>query len=746
MHPSVVRAAVSVASAVAAAWLIAVIEAARAASQWSLSFGSLLWGDWAVLVPVATVVGICVAATAIVLDPRQQWRLRSTLGRVAMLGAKARARAAAVALVAPAAVAAWIVISAHAGRVAFAQGAPAAAGAEIATVSIVALVFAFAVVVAVAPVLGRTSIAAVDPFVAVVCGSTYGFAIVAIGIIVGDASGNGPSPLAVLGVLARPELDLFPVMAMGAIAVIAWLGERLFARPTSRVKMATSLTVAVVTFTSAWGVVVRQAYALSESPDVARAIEQTAPLGRIGLDLARRATDRDGDGASALFGGGDCDDDDPRRSPYAIDIPGNGIDEDCSGADLPLPHAERELQRTSSVPFPPDLNLVLITIDTLRIDLGFMGYPRPVSPNLDALAARSTVFDRAYSMASYTGKSVGPTMIGKYPSECFRDGAHFDTYFPENTFLAERLRAAGFHTMGAAAYWYFKPKYGLTQGIDEWDLSAMPPGTIRDVDSSVTSDRLTDAAIQLLSPRASVPGRFFLWVHYFDPHANYVAHPGAPDFREGAKTWSKPLYDGEVWFTDHHIGRLLDYIASQPWGAKTAIVVTADHGEAFNEHGMNWHGVDLWEPLVRVPLVVYVPGMPPHRVPVKRSLVDLVPTLLDILRLPQPPAGELSGQSTAAAIASSDRAAMDERDVYMDMPAGPQVPQHRALIHGPTPGLKLMSEGAAWFFLFDLARDPGELNDIGRDRARFQEIRSAFDQKLATLHQIHVDPPAYEAR
>jgi arylsulfatase A-like enzyme len=147
-----------------------------------------------------------------------------------------------------------------------------------------------------------------------------------------------------------------------------------------------------------------------------------------------------------------------------------------------------------------------------------------------------------------------------------------------------------------------------------------------------------------------------------------------------------------------------------------------------------------------VPLVIYVPGVVAHRIPVKRSLVDLVPTLLDVLRLPQPPPGELSGQSTAPAILSPDVKAMEERDVYMDMPAGPQVSQHRAIIHGPTPGLKLMSEGAAWYFLFDLSRDPGELNDIGRDRARLTDMRAAFDQKLATLRPILVDPAPYEAR
>ena len=187
-----------------------------------------------------------------------------------------------------------------------------------------------------------------------------------------------------------------------------------------------------------------------------------------------------------------------------------------------------------------------------------------------------------------------------------------------------------------------------------------------------------------------------MWVHYFDPHANYVAHPEAPDFRPGAKNWAKPLYDGEVWFTDHHIGRLLDFIASQPWGKKTAIVVTADHGEAFEEHGMSYHGVDLWEPLVRVPLVVYVPGREaapreaeaePHRPRADRARPDG--------RRRSRPEGELSGESNAAAIVSPDEVTIDERDVFMDMPAGPQVSQHRAIIHGRDAGDEAPGRGRA---------------------------------------------------
>jgi choline-sulfatase len=402
---------------------------------------------------------------------------------------------------------------------------------------------------------------------------------------------------------------------------------------------------------------------------------------------------------------------------------------------------ERGKQQTGHNGPQGGLNLVLVTVDTLRIDLGFMGYPKPVSPNLDALAKRSTVFDRAYSMASYTGKSIGPMMIGKYASECQRDGAHFDAYGPDNTLLAERLQSAGFRTMGVAPHWYFRPKYGLSQGMDVWDLSTVVGGPGGGpAYSVVTSDALSDVAIRLLSDSANVEARFFLWVHYFDPHQAYVRHPEAPDFEPGAKSPAKALYDGEVWYTDHHLGRLFDFIASQPWADHTVIVVTSDHGEAFDEHRMSGHGVDLWEPVVRVPLVVYVPGVEPHRVPVKRSLVDLVPTLLDLLGLPQPPAGELSGESTAPAIVSPSEAAFDERDVYLDMPVGPQVREHRAIIHGPTPGLKLMYEGGPVFFLFDLGQDPNEFHDLAGDRKVLGPMMKALDAKVASLHQVHVTP------
>jgi choline-sulfatase len=241
------------------------------------------------------------------------------------------------------------------------------------------------------------------------------------------------------------------------------------------------------------------------------------------------------------------------------------------------------------------------------------------------------------------------------------------------------------------------------------------------------------------------PGsRFFLWVHYFDPHAQYVPHAEAPDFTDPSKPpgWKmRAAYDGEVWFTDRAIGRLLDYIRAQPWGKDTAIAVTSDHGEAMNEHGIAFqHGFEIWEPLMRIPLILSIPGEPPRRVTAKRSAVDLVPTLLDVMRVPQPGPGELSGRSMIDDLAVAPAGPYEERDVYMDMPDGPYTHMRRGLLHGPTPGMKLIHFGGRQYQLYDLANDPGETDDLAGDPAKLAPMVDLMQAKRATLHEIFVKP------
>jgi arylsulfatase A-like enzyme len=385
-------------------------------------------------------------------------------------------------------------------------------------------------------------------------------------------------------------------------------------------------------------------------------------------------------------------------------------------------------------------NVLLITIDTLRFDLGFMGYPKPVSANIDALAARSVVFERTYSTASFTPKSLGPMLIGRYASETNRDFEHYTTFFPTNVFLAERVHASGVRTFAGMCHRYFSFKTGLQQGFDVWDTSAMPP-RMTDNDRRVTSDRLSNVALEMLARPENVAGprRFFAWFHYFDPHLPYVPHAGAPDFRatDASKVArARAPYDEEVWFTDQQVGRVLAYVASQPWGADTAIVLTADHGEAFGEHNHVGHGREMWEPLVRVPLLVYVPGAKPKRVAVKRSHIDLAPTIMELVGSPLPSDRSLRGTSLLADVAAGEGTALPERDVYIDMPEGPFNEMRRALITGRSPGAKLVDVAGRKFELYDLARDPDEQQNLAGDKVGTAPFVDAMQRFRGQIQEI----------
>jgi arylsulfatase A-like enzyme len=212
----------------------------------------------------------------------------------------------------------------------------------------------------------------------------------------------------------------------------------------------------------------------------------------------------------------------------------------------------------------------------------------------------------------------------------------------------------------------------------------------------------------------------------------------------------RAAYDGEVWYADHQVGRLLEFFAQQPWAEKTAIVVTSDHGEAFGEHGMIRHGFELWEELVRVPLLFSIPGVAPHRVNVRRSAIDLVPTLLDLMSPLEPPDGGqqpssdadspydfLSGRSLADDITQPAGYNPVERDILVDMPAGPNNDERRAFIHE---GRKLYISNAVRYQLFDLESDPAEKHDLSGDKELLAEMKTRYQAFRSGMREVIVRP------
>jgi len=269
------------------------------------------------------------------------------------------------------------------------------------------------------------------------------------------------------------------------------------------------------------------------------------------------------------------------------------------------------------------LHLLLITVDCLRYDrVGFGGYERQVSPHMDRLAKDGTVFTRAYSQSGWTLPSLATIHTGLYP----RDHGAIDldkaihAYLPT---LAERLSDAGYETLAYVSHTLCRPEYGLNRGFKIYDYSVIEQGHPHDIS---TSKEITDLALEGLS---QVTGPFFLWIHYFDPHFYYMPHEGWEHFG----TSPSDLYDQEVAYTDHHMGRLLQGLREKGLYDQTLIVLVSDHGEEFGEHGGNYH-FTCFEEILRVPMVIRAPSLEDKEYPELAQQIDLFPTILGFLNLP----------------------------------------------------------------------------------------------------------------
>jgi arylsulfatase A-like enzyme len=332
-----------------------------------------------------------------------------------------------------------------------------------------------------------------------------------------------------------------------------------------------------------------------------------------GVTWLRVITDFDGDGFSAWFGGGDCANGDPATHPGALDLPDNGRDEDCSGRDATLYRDTAQVgPRIGEV--PSGLNVLLVTVDTLRADhLGSYGYPRATSPHIDALAGAGIVYERAYAQASSTERSLPSLLTGRYPSNIpmqlrYRRFPRLDRQ------LAPTLARAATQTRRLTAAF---GQGGILRRFD-LDRDFEIKGTQR-----FNSAEVTEHALGFL---ASHRRPFLLWLHYADPHEPYRTFEGHDFGQEDIDR-----YDSSIAHTDALIGRLLEFMSENGLMSSTMIVLTADHGEEFGEHGGRGHASHLYGEVLHVPLIVYFPGAAPTRVPTVVELVDVAPTVLAAL-------------------------------------------------------------------------------------------------------------------
>lgn len=384
------------------------------------------------------------------------------------------------------------------------------------------------------------------------------------------------------------------------------------------------------------------------------------------------------------------------------------------------------IETKTEAAIPEKLNVMLLTIDSLRADMPWTGYPRDIAPNLTKLAEKSVVYPNAYAVSSYTAKSVSSLLTGRYPSSLYRSGYFFAGFSDANLFLTEVLQERGVRTMGGHGHLYFDRGKNLNQGFDIWELV---PG-IRfdsDTDKNITSDKMTDMAIKMLSDEANTSKQFFMWFHYMDPHDQYIKHESTPDF--GKK--NRDRYDSEVYFTDSHIGRLFEFAKDKEWWNRTAIIISADHGEAFGEHGMFKHAFELWEVLTRVPLVVYYPGVTPRVIDERRSHIDLAPTILELMGVESP--SSFVGRSLVPELKGGKP---DNREpIVLDLPEDKNNPDRHAIISGD---YKLIFKNyGATKQLFNLKNDPGEEQDLAKkEPEKLAEMMKLYDETWKGIEVI----------
>jgi arylsulfatase A-like enzyme/Flp pilus assembly protein TadD len=365
-------------------------------------------------------------------------------------------------------------------------------------------------------------------------------------------------------------------------------------------------------------------------------------------------------------------------------------------------------------------NVVLITIDTLRADhLGCYGYKQIKTPNIDALAADSSRFERAYTPVPVTLPSHAAMLTGTYPMLSGIHDFSANKLSPQQVTLATVLKHAGYVTGAVVASAVLDSRFGLNQGFDfyydHFDFSRLEESNLDEMERP--GNVVADQALDWLGKNSQK--KFFLWMHLYDPH--YPYRPPEPYSREYA---SQP-YDGEIAFADEQVGRLLRFLKDKGLYQNTVIVLSGDHGESLGEHGEKTHGFFIYNATMHVPLIVHLPGKSATKTvadPV--SLVDLMPTVLAATGLDIP--SQVQGRS----LLSSLRGEKSDRDrILYGETFLPRLHFNWSELRG--------AENAKYHFidaprseLYDLTKDPGELHNL------FPEKKAVGEEMRAKLMSL----------
>ena len=498
-------------------------------------------------------------------------------------------------------------------------------------------------------------------------------------------------------------------------------------------------------------------------------LESRLVLPRILLGNARSLIDADRDGFSPVFGGGDCDDDLAMVFPGARDIPGNGLDEDCSDGDASpealssqpgssiqkdkasgsaLTSAKKNPESESKAPEKPKKpdtpetestgtsnasiraqNMIIVLIDSLRTDrISALGYARKTTPSLDALAKEGRIFTNAYAQSNHTPRSIPSLFSGLYPSQIpwKNPDTNYPTVDDSAELLAEKYSDKGYITVAITEHHYFKTERNIRQGFQTWDNGDGDIQSIKTSNKMATAPKITDRARTQLSTLAKSDKPFFVFIHYSDPHADYIKHP--KPWRFGKKPQDR--YDGEIAFCDHHFGRLISHVKELGLEESTTLIVLSDHGEAFGEHRFHFHGHTLFEEEIRVPLIIKGPGVVPGQTHTRVSLIDIVPTTSAISGIKPHQSSKLPGRSLVPALVGGK---LSPEHVYSQLLPYPNWPEEQHVLIKQNLKMLYHRSRNLWM-LFDLNSDPKERNNLMKSHERsteLQEILRGIIQKTA---------------